>query len=314
MFPTTMKAVRIQNYGGPANLKLEMVPCPGPGNGEVLVRIHAAGVNPVDWKIREGYLKDAIHHTLPLIPGWDFSGVVEATGPGANRFRTGTEVFGRPDLARDGTYAEYIVVRETEIANKPKNVDHIHAASIPLAGLTAWQALFDTAGLSGGEKVLIHAAAGGVGCMAVQLAKWKGATVIGTCSTRNLGFVREMGCAEAIDYKTTRFEDVVHDVDVVFDTMGGDTQRRSWNTLRKGGVLVSIVNPPNPQEADAHSVRQTFAMVQPNAAQLTELARLVDTDKLRAIVDTVLPLAEARRAQELSQAGHTRGKIILRII
>ncbi len=166
--PKTMKAVRIHGYGGPEMLEFEEVACPRPAAGDVLVRVYAAGVNPVDWKVREGHLKDFLKHRLPLVPGWDFSGVVVAAGDGATRFRKGDEVYSRPDLARDGAYAEYIVAREAEVARKPKSLDHIQAAAVPLACLTAWQALFDAAGLERGQRVLIHAAAGGVGTFAVQ--------------------------------------------------------------------------------------------------------------------------------------------------
>jgi NADPH:quinone reductase-like Zn-dependent oxidoreductase len=308
-----MKAVRIHNYGGADVLRFEDAPRPTPGQGEVLIRIYAAGVNPVDWKIRAGYLKDRIQYPLPFIPGWDLSGVVEATGPGVTRLKKGDEVFARPDLARNGAYAEYIVAQESEVALKPKSVDHVHAAAIPLAALTAWQALFDAAGLSAGQKVLIHGAAGGVGSFAVQLAKWKGAHVIGTASARNLDFLRELGVDEAIDYEKTRFEDVVHDVDVVFDTIGGDTQKRSWKVLTKGGILVSTISPPSQEEAAKHGARAGYVFVQPNASQLSEIAKLVDSGKLKPVVETVLPLSEARRAQELNETGHTRGKIVLKV-
>jgi NADPH:quinone reductase-like Zn-dependent oxidoreductase len=313
----TMQAVRIHTYGSPEVLKYEEAPLPKPGPGDALVRVHAAGVNPVDWKIREGYFKGRVNHSLPLILGWDLSGVVEATGSGVEGLKKDDEVYSRPDFARDGAYAEYIAVRETEVALKPKSIDHVHAAAIPLAALTAWQSLFDSAGLSAVQKVLIHAAAGGVGSFAVQLAKWKGAYVIGTASNRNQDFVRKLGADETIDYRTTRFEDVVHDVDVVFDTIGGDTQKRSWKVLKKGAILVSIVgriDPPSAEEAAAHGVRQASVFVQPSAAQLTELAKLVDSGKLRPDVETVLRLSEARHAHELSQTGHTRGKIVLRVV
>ena len=308
-----MKAVRIHNYGGPEVLKFEDAPRPQPGNGEVLVRIHAAAVNPVDWKVRAGRLKERIQYPLPLIPGWDFSGVVEATGPGVTRLKKGDEVYARPDIARNGAYAEYIVAKESEVALKPKSVDHVQAAAIPLAALTAWQALFDTAGLSVGQKVLIHGAAGGVGSFAVQLAKWKGAHVIGTASGRNQSFLRDLGVDEPIDYEKTRFEDVVHDVDVVLDTIGGDTQKRSWKVLKKGGILVSIVSPPSAEEAAKHGVRSGYVFVQPSASQLAEIAKLVDSGKLKPVVEAVLPLAEARRAQEMNETGHTRGKIVLKV-
>jgi NADPH:quinone reductase-like Zn-dependent oxidoreductase len=242
------------------------------------------------------------------------SGVVEATGSAVSRFKAGDELYSRPDLARDGAYAEYIAVREAEAALKPKSIDHIHAAAIPLAGLTAWQSLFDAAKLSSGERVLIHAAAGGVGTFAVQLAKWKGAYVIGTASARNRDFVRELGVDEVIDYQTTKFENAVRDVGVVLDTIGGDTQQRSWKVLKPGGILVSIISPPSEDMAKAHGVRQAYVFIEPNAFELTEIAKLVDSGKLRSVVETILPLSAARRGQEISQSGHARGKIVLRVV
>jgi NADPH:quinone reductase-like Zn-dependent oxidoreductase len=308
-----MKAVRMHSYGGPEVLVYEEVPRPSPGTGEVLIRVHAAGINPVDWKIREGYLKQMREYTLPLIPGWDVSGVVEALGVGVIELEQGEEVFSRPDISRDGAYAEYIVVREAEVTPKPMSIGHVQAAAIPLAALTAWQSLFDAARLSRGQRVLIHAAAGGVGSFAVQLANWKGAHVIASASARNHDFLRQLGAAETIDYQTVRFEDVAKDVDVVYDTMGGDTQQRSWKVLKKGGILVSIVSPPSKELAAAHGVRAEYVFVQPNAQQLAEIARLVDFGKIKPVVETVLPLAEARQAQELNKKGHTRGKIVLKV-
>jgi NADPH:quinone reductase-like Zn-dependent oxidoreductase len=308
-----MKAVCIYSYGGPGVLVYEDAPRPLPGDGEVLVRVHAAGVNPVDWKIREGHLKEMLHHTLPLVLGWDVSGVVEALGANTPRLSVGDEVFSRPDISRDGAYAEFIVIRESEVALKPKSLDHIHAAALPLAGLTAWQTLFDAGGLSAGQRVLIHAAAGGVGSLAVQLAKWKGAHVIGTASEHNHEFLRKLGVDQVVDYNTERFEEVVQPVDVILDTMGGNTQERSWKVLNPGGILVSVVSPPSADVAAAHGVRQAFVFIKPSAAQLAEIARLADAEKLKAIVETILPLSDATRAQELSQRGHTRGKIVLRV-
>ncbi|MEO6004667.1 MAG: NADP-dependent oxidoreductase [Opitutus sp.] len=310
----TMKAACIYSYGGPEVLVYEDAPRPHPGAGEVLVRIHAAGINPVDWKIREGHLKEMLHHTLPLVLGWDLSGVVESLGSGLTRLKAGDEVFSRPDISRDGAYAEFIVVKESELALKPKSVDHIHAAAMPLAGLTAWQTLFDAGGLAAGQRILIHAAAGGVGHLAVQLAKWKGALVIGTAAARNHAFLRELGVDQVIDYTTERFEDVVQPVDVVLDTMGGDTQERSWKVLKPGGILISIISPPKAEVAAKHGVRQAFVFTQPNATQLGEIAKLADAEKLKVIVETVLPLSDATRGQELSERGHGRGKIVLRVI
>jgi NADPH:quinone reductase-like Zn-dependent oxidoreductase len=309
-----MKAVCIYSYGGPGVLVYNDAPVPRPQKGEVLVRVHAAGINPVDWKIREGHLKEMLHHTLPLVLGWDMSGVVEVVGSGVIRMKVGDEVFSHPDISRDGAYAEFIVIKESEVALKPKSIDYIHAAALPLAGLTAWQTLFDAGGLKAGQRVLIHAAAGGVGHLAVQLAKEKGAQVIGTASARNHDFLRKLGAEQIIDYKTVRFEEAVQPVDVVIDTMGGEIQERSWKVLKRGGVLVSIVSPPSAEIATAHGVRQAFVLTQPNAGQLAEIAKLVDADKLKAIVETIMPLSDATRAQEVSERGHTRGKIVLRVI
>jgi NADPH:quinone reductase-like Zn-dependent oxidoreductase len=309
----TMKAVRIHNYGGPEVLRFEEAPRPAPAAGELLIRVHAAAVNPVDWKIRKGHLKDYLTYSFPLILGWDVSGTVEAIGPGVTSFREGDEVFSRPDIARDGAYAEYIVARASEVALKPTSLDHVHAAAIPLAGLTAWKGIFDTAGLSAGQTILIHAASGGVGSFATQLAKWKGAYVFGTASGSNQSFLKQLGVDEPIDYTKTRFEDVVHDVDVVLDTIGGDTQQRSFGVLRKGGILVSTVSPPSQQEAAEHGVRATHIFIQPDAAELTAIAGLVDDGIVKPFVETVLPLSDARQAHELSESHHTRGKIVLKV-
>jgi NADPH:quinone reductase-like Zn-dependent oxidoreductase len=310
----TMKAVCIYSYGGPDVLVYEDAPRPHPAEGEVLVRIHAAGINPVDWKIREGHLKEMLHHSFPLVLGWDLSGVVESLGPATHRFKVGDAVFSRPDIARDGAYAEFIVVKESDLALKPKSLDHIHAAALPLAGLTAWQTLFDAGGLTAGQRVLIHAAAGGVGHVAVQLAKWKGAHVIGTASAKNHAFLRKLGVDQVVDYDTEKFEDVVQPVDVVLDPMGGETQARSWKVLKRGGILVSIASPPDAEIATKHGVRQAFVFTQPNAGQLAEIAALADAEKLKVIVETILPLSDATRGQEMSERGHGRGKIVLRVI
>ena len=310
----TMKAVRIHEYGGPEVLRYEEAPRPVAGTGEILIRVHAAGVNPVDWKVRAGFAKDRLKYKMPFIPGWDLSCDVEAVGPGVSRLRVGDEVYSRPDIARDGSYAEYIVVRESEVARKPQSIDHVQAAAVPLAALTAWQALFDGAKLSAGQTVLIHGAAGGVGSFAVQFAKMKGARVIGTASTKNHGYLRSLGADETIDYNTTRFEDVVQNVDVVLDTITGETADRSYPVIKKGGVYVSILMPPSQEKAAAHGVRAVHTFVQANEEQLSEIAKLVDSGKLKITIEKVFPLAEARAAQELNAQGHTRGKIVLRVI
>ncbi len=312
----TMKAIRIHNYGGPEVLKYENAPRPQPQAGEVLIRVHAAGVNPIDWKVREGHMKDFWPHKFPLILGWDSSGVVEEVGPGpaaAGRFKIGDEVYSLPDPTRNGAYADYIVVREPELALKPKSLHHIRAAAVPLAALTAWQSLFDTAQLQPGQRVLIHAGSGGVGHLAVQLAKWKGAYVFATASTKNQDLLRKLGVDEPVDYTQQRFEDVARKIDIVLDTIGGETQERSWSVLKRGGNLVSLVQPPSEEKAKELCVRAAIIGAQPNGAQLAEIAKIIDSGKLAPVIDRILPLSEARRAHELSQSGHTHGKIVLRV-
>jgi NADPH:quinone reductase-like Zn-dependent oxidoreductase len=308
-----MKAVRIHQYGGPEVLTYEEAPMPTVGERDVLIRVHAASVNPVDWKIREGYLHGFLHHSLPLVLGWDVSGVVEQVGAAVTEFQPGDAVFSRPDISRDGSYAEYVAVDADLVAFKPNSIDHIHAAAVPLAAMTAWQSLFDAANLTAGQRVLIHAAAGGVGSFAVQLAKWKGAYVIGTASDRNLELIKSLGVDEAIDYRATPFETVVKDMDVVYDTVGGEVQQKSWQVLKPGGILVGIVDQPDEAAAAAHNARAAYVFLQPNAAQLTEIAGLIDAGVITAIVENVFPLSEARQAHELSQTGRVRGKIVFQV-
>jgi NADPH:quinone reductase-like Zn-dependent oxidoreductase len=309
----TMKAIRIHEYGGPEVLTYEDAPRPQPAAGEVLIRVHATSVNPVDNAIRQGHFKERMKYDMPMIPGWDVSGVIEAVGPGVARLKVGDAVYSRPDLSRDGAYAEYIAVRESEVALKPKSIDHVRAAAIPLTALTAWQALFDAGHLSAGQTVLIHGAAGGVGHFAVQFAKAKGARVIATASQRNHDFLRSLGADEVIDYNTTKFEDVVHDVDVVLDTITGEIQDRSWQVIKKGGIYVSILQPPNQEKAAAHGVRSAHVFVQPNVGELDEIARLVDTGKVKPVIEKVFPLAEAAAAQQAVATHHTRGKIVITV-
>ena len=299
----TMKAVRIHAFGGPEELRYEDAPRPAPKPGEVLIRIHASAVNPADWKFRSGFFGKDI--PLPLTLGFDFSGVIDTLGESVTRWKVGDEVYGYAL----GAYAEYIAVKESMTVAKPESVDHIHAAAIASASLAAWRALFETAELEAGQKVLIHGATGGVGGFAVQLAHAKGIHVIGTASQRNQAYLKELGADEAIDYAAVRFEDVVRDVDAVFDT-----QARSWKVLKRGGILVSIAQPPSQAEAEKYGVRATMALNEMKAESLNAITQLVDSGKLRAVVDTVLPLSEARRAQELIQTGHTRGKIVLQVI
>jgi NADPH:quinone reductase-like Zn-dependent oxidoreductase len=309
-----MKAVRFHEYGGPEVLKYEDAPKPEAGPGEVLVRVHATSVNPIDWKIRAGHLRGFRDYPLPFILGWDVSGVIESAGPDVTQWKAGDEVFGRPDIARPGAYAEYIAVREGEVALKPQALDHIHAAAIPLVGLTAWQALFDVGELKPGQKVLIHAAAGGVGSLAVQFAKLKGLVVAGTASGRNQDFLKELGVDQPVNYETARFEDVVHDADAVIDTLGGEIRKRSWNVLKKGGILVALLGgPPSEDGAKALGVRQTVMWVQSNPAELAEIGELAASGKVRVLIEAALPLEEAAKAHQMSQTERTRGKIVLKV-
>jgi NADPH:quinone reductase-like Zn-dependent oxidoreductase len=311
---TIMKAVRIHNYGGPEVLAYEDAPRPNPEPEDALIRVHAAGVNPVDWKIREGRLQGRVAHHLPLVLGWDVAGVVEAIGADVKNLKPGDAVYGRTDIARDGAYAEYITVRASELALKPLSVDFVHAAAVPLAGLTAWQSLFDAANLSSGQTVLIHAGAGGVGHLAIQFAHWKSARVITTASQRNVEFLRSLGADEVIDYHSTRFEDVLKDVDVVFDTQGGEVYERSWKVLKKDGVIVSLINQPSAELSAQYGARAAYVFVQPDAGQLSQIAGLIDSGAVEVIIDTVFPLAEARQAHTKIQDGHARGKIVLNMV
>ncbi len=308
-----MKAVRIHSYGGPEVLVYEDAPKPEAAAGEVLVRVHAAGVNPMDWKLRQGYMKDRLHHRLPLILGGDVSGIVEATGSGVTAFKVGDAVYGFLGFVKCGGYAEYAAADAAYLAPKPGALGHIQAAGVPLTALVAWQALFENAGLSPGQTVLIHGASGGVGHMAVQLAKWKGARVIGTASAKNAEFLKKLGVDVVVDYHAARFEDVARDVDVVLDTQGGETQQRSWPILKKGGILVATVGVESPDTPAKYGVRGVSFMHRPDGGQLRQIGKLIEDGVVVPAVSTVMPLNEAAKAHELSQTGHARGKIVLKI-
>jgi NADPH:quinone reductase-like Zn-dependent oxidoreductase len=310
-----MKAIRLHTYGGIENLLDEEVSLPSPGTGEVLIKIKATSVNPIDLLIRQGLMRSMMDYSLPVILGLDLSGVVAAVGEGVTNLQVGQDVYGVTDIPRLGTYAEYAVAPSDKVVPKPKNIDYIQAASVPVVAMTAWQALFDVGGLSPGQTVLIHAAAGGVGSFAVQLAKAKGAKVIGTASTRNLDFVRSLGADEIIDYKNTKFEEVVNNVDVVLDAVGGETQQRSWGVLKPGGILVSITasSHPSSETAAEYGVRAVAMVVHLEGKYLTEIATLLDNGTIKTYVDRILPLTEARQAHELIESGGTRGKIVLQV-
>ena len=308
-----MKAVRIHDYGGPDVLTYEDAPRPTARPGEVLIRVHASSVNPFDCAVRAGYLQSYFNYNFPLIIGTDVSGVVEEVGEGVTGFSPGDNVYSRTGVFRDGANAEYAVAFAADVAMKPQSLDHVHAAALPHVTLTAWQALFEIADLSEGQTVLIHAAAGGVGHMATQLAKLRGAKVIGTASL-HLDFLDELGVDQSIDYATGAFEDVANNVDVVLDLMGGETQQRSWKVLKPGGILISTVQPPSEETALAHSVRKGFVDAAPPIGKtLTEVATMVDNRQIKPTVSTILPLNEIQKAHQLVEGRHMKGKLVLQI-
>ncbi len=318
-----MKAVRIHKHrGGPQDLVYEEdVSRPHPKEGEVLVKVCATGVtlNEIVW------IWDSPDISLPLILGHELSGLVEEIGPNVSNLKVGDAVYGLTDpssVTRDGTEADYvIVVADSEIVPKPQTLDHEYAAGVPMPGLTAWQALFDHAHLSSKDTILIHGAAGGVGSLAVQLARWKGAHIIGTASTHNLELLKDIGVHDAIDYQKTSFEDRVHDVDVVFDTVGGNTLERSWKVLRKGGKLVSVSTQGLPtnyeayfkENGDSYGVDATWFIVHSSKDQLVRIGELIDSGHVKPIVDTILPLSQASQAYQGAKENHKYGKIVLRV-
>jgi NADPH:quinone reductase-like Zn-dependent oxidoreductase len=300
-----MKAVRIHAFGGPEVLQIEDVPVPEPGAGELRIRVMAAGVNPADWKIRQGG-----RGTLPMTLGLDVAGVVDVVGEGVTQFRPGDRVFAKV-TTEQGAFAEYTVVATEQVALMPRSEDFVRAAAVPTAGLTAWQALFDTADLQPGQTVLIHGAAGGVGSFAVQLAKWKGARVIGTASGEGIAAARRLGADEVIDYTAQRFEEVVHDVDVVLDTIGGDTFTRSLDVLKPGGIIVTLIYDAPLEKVEGRNVRATRIVTQNNGQELAQIAALIDAGAVVPAVNVILPLSAVRRAQEMIAGHHGPGKIVL---
>ncbi|MFD8504731.1 NADP-dependent oxidoreductase [Streptomyces sp. NPDC059687] len=308
----TMRAVSQDVLGGPEVLKVVEVERPAPRTNEVLIRVRAAGLNPTDWKHRAtgGFLGKP-----PFVLGWDVSGVVEETGIGVATFKPGDEVFGLLSYPfGHGSHAEYVSAPARAFTHKPSSIDHVQAGALPLVSLTAWQALVETAGLQRGQKVLIHAAAGGVGHVAVQIAKARGAHVIGTASVGKHDFVRGLGADELIDYHDTDFAEAVRDVDVVLDTVGGDYVQRSLRTLRKGGILVTILPRGSKElagQAEALGVRATEMLVDADRHGMRTVAELVEAGKLRATIAGTFPLAEAAKAHELGDTGRTTGKLVL---
>jgi NADPH:quinone reductase-like Zn-dependent oxidoreductase len=308
-----MQAIRVHQYGGADQLRLEQVARPKPRDGEVLVRVRAAGVLPADWKMRQGFFKNIYPASFPYTPGSAFAGVVAEVGTGVTAFAPGQAVFGRTN---GGAYAEYTAVSPATLARKPDAISFEEAATISGGATVAWAALLDNGGMRPGQLVLVHGAAGGVGLFAVQFARLHGAHAIGTASAANLEFVRSLGAERAIDYAAAPFEQVVRDVDLVLDTIGGPTLRRSFEVVRPGGTIVSLLEPPPQDLAQArgiqaiqNSVTQPF----PSAELLATIADLLDSHQIHAFVGARLPLSEARRGQLLSEAGHGRGRIVLTV-
>lgn len=309
-----MKAVIIEQYGDENQLKLADVPDPKPSSKQVVVKLKATSINPIDWKLREGHLKQMMDWEFPIILGWDAAGVITEVGDDVTEWKIGDHVFARPDTTRFGTYAEYVAVDDNLLAPLPPGISFAEAASIPLAGLTAWQALFDHGQLKEGEKVLIHAGAGGVGTLAIQLAKHAGAHVITTASAKNAEFLKSLGADEVIDYKSTNFAEQLSDIDLVFDTMGGQIQKDSFKVLKEGsGRLISILDQPDEELAKQHNVTAKAIWLQPDGKQLEEFGKLLEQRKVNAIVGTELPFSEEglREAHRLSATHHAKGKIVI---
>ena len=320
MSDSSMRAVVQHALGGPDVLSVQEVPRPEPLPTEVRVKVHAAGINPVDWKTRAGAGMAGVLGEPPFILGWDVSGVVEEAGFGVTTLKLGDEVYGMPWFPRAaGGYAEYVTAPARQFARKPASLSHEQAAAVPLAALTAWQALVDTANLQPGQRVLIHAAAGGVGHFAVQFAKHLNAHVIGTASGRHHAWLTELGADELVDYTAVRFEDEVKDIDVVIDLVGDEhdnTSTRSLDVLRPGGLLVAIPSGVSPElhaAADARGLRSSAFLVEPDAPALTRIAELIDAGKVQVQVEEVFDLEHAADAHARGETGRTRGKLVLRV-
>ncbi|MEM0514667.1 NADP-dependent oxidoreductase [Pseudoalteromonas sp. YIC-827] len=306
-----MRAVRLHQYGGLDRLTLEQIDKPTINADDILIQVKAAAVNPVDWKIREGYLKDFIPYDLPVTLGWDLAGIVTQVGENVDQFSVGDEVFSRPNIARNGSYADYIAVKADEAVLKSTKLDFAQAATLPLAGITAWQCLVDVADIQPGQRVLIHAGAGGVGHLAIQIAKAKGAIVVATASSTNLELLTQLGADEAIDYAKAPLAEQISPVDLVLDTMGGGIQQSSWSLLKPEGMMVSVVEPPSEETAKQHNVQAAFVFIEPSSRILTELNKLVESDQLRPLIEHRFPLEKIAEAHQQSESGRTRGKIVI---
>jgi NADPH:quinone reductase-like Zn-dependent oxidoreductase len=306
-----MKAIVAHQYGDSNVLRYENCPRPEPNWNEALVRVIASGVNPADPLVVSGKYAKAFGTHLPLIPGYDIAGIVEKVGGGITKFKVGDAVYAYALFG--GGWAEYALTNEDEAAPKPKSLTFVEAAAVPLAALTAWQALVDTAKISAGQTVLIHGGSGGVGSFAIQIAKARGAKVIATASTPNQDLLKGLGADVAIDYTKTKFEEVAKDVDVVLDPVGKDTLERSYGVVKKGGIILSLVSDVDRAELDKHGIRGTPISVKPNATELAEITEMIEQKKVRPIVSQLFPLSEGAKADAKAETHHTRGKMVIKV-
>ncbi len=311
-----MKAAQINKYGGSQVVEInENAPEPTVSQGHLLIEVHAAGVNPIDWKIREGYMRQMVPLKFPATLGGDFSGIVAELGEGVSGFKKGDEIYGQASIIRDGSgsFAEFASADANTTAHKPKNTSHVEAAALPLTGVSAWQALVDHIGLSRGKKILIHGGAGGIGSIAIQLARHLGAYVTSTAGAKDVQYVKELGADEVIDYKNQSFEDILHSYDAVYDTVGGETYVRSFRVLKRGGIIVSMLEQPDPDLMEKYGVNAIGQFTQVNRERLSRLAELVDKRVIKVHVERTFHLEQAGEALEYQQNGHPRGKVVLEI-
>jgi NADPH:quinone reductase-like Zn-dependent oxidoreductase len=310
-----MKAVVIEQYGGKEQLKEKEVQKPEIADDQVLVEIYSTSINPIDWKVREGYLRDRLLFEFPIILGWDAAGIIKKVGKNSTKFQVGDKVFTRPATTRMGTYAQYCAVEEHLVASIPDNITFEQAASVPLAGLTAWQCLVDFGKIKSGEKVLIHAGSGGLGTFAIQIAKSFGAYVAATASGKNSDLLKILGADRVVNYQEEAFDQVLENYDFVLDTIGGEVQEQSFHVLKKGGKLASIVQPPSEDMAKEFHVNAGFIWLEPNGEQLAELGKLMENGQVKPVIGQTFPFNEKgiKDAHEVSESHHAKGKIVINV-
>jgi NADPH:quinone reductase-like Zn-dependent oxidoreductase len=308
-----MKAAYIEAYGGSDQFKIGELPMPKIGANDVLIEVHAASINPIDWKIRQGYLKSMIPYPMPLVLGWDVAGTVSALGKKVKHLKVGDAVFGRPDIKRQGSDAEFAAVDANLVVAKPISLSFEQAAALPLVAHTAWEVMFEVMDLKAADRIFIGAGSGGVGTVAIQLAKVHGAYVTTSTSSKNLEWVKALGADEVVDYTAHDPNEIVREMDYVFDTLGGEQQAQMYAMLKPGGLLVSISSQPNPEQAQAAGVRSAYVFMQPNSERLQKIAQAVETGQLKPIIDRVFPLENIKQAHDYAEEGHVKGKVIIKV-